>query len=166
MPYGMVKSRAGDNFFFIWHSYANCDNVARMPTGTKLPPTALTRAIAAVLSEAADERGVSQSEIARRGKGTAEFVSQPQLSRFFDGLKGIDLDQFNGICRVLEIELIDVIERAEARVAEVSAKVTAIGARNVGGRSEPVDLQTVQLDREKLAATRKRPPVSPDRSES
>jgi len=91
-----------------------------VPTGKKLPPAPLTRAIGLILRDLTDDpdRGISQAEIGRRNIGTAGYISQPVLSRIIKGQKGIDLDQLNAICIIFEISIIDVIERAEQIVEE------------------------------------------------
>ena len=78
-----------------------------------MPPGDLTRAIAAVLKDAAEQRGLSQAELGRRHAGTSMFVSQSQLSRFFSGQKTIDVDQLSGLCRTLSLDVVEVVEHAE-----------------------------------------------------
>ena len=105
-----------------------------MPTGKKLPPGSLTRAIGRVLSEAAETQGLSQAHLGRQNAGTPMFISQPHISRFFDGSKGIDLDQLGGICRTLGLGLVEVIQAGQRLVAaaESAGRVRSIRT-GVGG---------------------------------
>ncbi len=91
-----------------------------VPTGKKLPPAPLTRAIGLILRDLTDDpaRGISQSEVGRRNVGRVGYVSQPLLSRVINGQRGIDIDQLNALCEIFEISIVDVIERAEQIVAE------------------------------------------------
>lgn len=110
-----------------------------MPTGKKLPPGSLTRAIGRVLGDAAEQKGLSQAHLGRQNPGTPMFVSQPHISRFFDGSKGIDLDQLEGICRTLGLGVVEVIQAGQALVAdaESSGRVRQIRP-GVGGYLDDV----------------------------
>jgi transcriptional regulator with XRE-family HTH domain len=84
-----------------------------MPSGSKLPPGPLTRALGAQLHAISQEKGISQASIGRTHVGTPMYISQSNISRFFAGAKGIDVDQLAGLCETLGVDVIEQIEAAE-----------------------------------------------------
>lgn len=111
-----------------------------MPTGKKSPPGPLSRAVADVLRERLDElskdgRGISQAEIGRTNRDEPGYVSQSQLSRFFNHTKEIDVDQLGALCEILEIGVVKVVEDAERRATR-SNVVTLRPRKRVSGTAE------------------------------
>ncbi|MEN2738248.1 helix-turn-helix transcriptional regulator [Microbacterium sp. X-17] len=89
-----------------------------MPTGKKLPPGPLTVAVATVLMSIANEKGVSQAAIGRHHLDSPMHISQSQVSRFFHHSKGIDVDQLNGLCQILGVSVLEVLDHAERRMSQ------------------------------------------------
>lgn len=115
-----------------------------------MPPAPLTRAVGLILRDLVDDpaRGITRMEVGRRNEGRPGYLSQSQLSRIILGKKGIDLDQLNALCDLFEVSIVDIIEQAEIRAAEIeqaesrSATVTPIRP-SVTGVEQDADLAEV-----------------------
>lgn len=80
----------------------------------------LTRLIASMIRGLMARHGVKQADMA-----AAIGVSQSQLSKMVRGVRPIDLDQADGMCRALGADLWEVIKEAEDVLANYDAKPNA-----------------------------------------
>lgn len=69
-----------------------------MPTGTSLPPTAITKTVAAVLRSHMGFLNMSQVALAQ-----ATGIPQATISRLARGQRVLDLEQLDLICRALRV---------------------------------------------------------------
>jgi len=72
-------------------------------------PGRLSVALAAILSEAFDDSEKTQAEVAE-----AAGMSQSQLSKYLRAVRTLTLDELDDLCQVLDMQLLDVVARADA----------------------------------------------------
>ncbi|MEG8035056.1 helix-turn-helix transcriptional regulator [Sphingomonas sp. LR61] len=80
----------------------------------------LTRLIASMIRGLMARHGVKQSEMAE-----SIGVSQSQLSKMVRGVRPIDIDQLDGMCRALGVDLSVVIKEAEETLSAYDSKPNA-----------------------------------------
>ena len=73
-------------------------------------PGRLSVALAAILTEAFDDSEKTQAEVAE-----AAGMSQSQLSKYLRAVRTLTIDELDDLCRVLDLHLVDVVTRADAR---------------------------------------------------
>lgn len=71
-------------------------------------PGPLTEAIASILREAVEARGLVQRQVAE-----AIGQSQTQVSRYLRGEVTMDAEEIDKVCRLLGISIADVITQAD-----------------------------------------------------
>ena len=71
-------------------------------------PGPLTEAIASILREAVESRGLLQRQVA-----DAIGQSQTQVSRYLRGEVTMDAEEIDKMCRVVGLNIADVITRAD-----------------------------------------------------
>lgn len=71
-------------------------------------PGPLTEAIASILREAVEDRGLLQRQVA-----DAIGQSQTQVSRYLRGEVTMDAEEIDKMCRFLGLNIADVITRAD-----------------------------------------------------
>ncbi|MGG7507980.1 helix-turn-helix domain-containing protein [Plantibacter sp. YIM 135249] len=117
----------------------------------------------AVAAQLRAERAIAQLTIDELA--SASGLVRGTLLRYLNGKRDIPVPALYQIGMALGVEPHDIVERATARQkkdAETSARVTPIG-RNVGRKREAIDLNTVDLSVEDLAASHDDSAVDPDR---
>ena len=72
-------------------------------------PGRLSIALAAILSEAFDDSGKTQAEVAE-----AAGMSQSQLSKYLRAVRTLTADELDDLCAALGLSLVDVVTRADA----------------------------------------------------
>ena len=90
---------------------------------SNLPPSVLTREVAAILRAARARRNVTQAELAK-----AAEVSQSQVSKMLLGSRPITVDQLDLMCQALRIDIVDVLVEADRETrgrAGVTEEVSA-----------------------------------------
>jgi len=80
----------------------------------------LTRLIASMIRGLMARHGVKQAEMAE-----SIGVSQSQLSKMIRGVRPIDIDQLDGMCRALGVDLSGIIKDAEQTLSAYDAKPNA-----------------------------------------
>lgn len=75
--------------------------------GSKPPPGALSKNIAAILRAEATRTGVTRRELA-----DLVDVSYRQLDRYLNAERIIDVEQFAAICEALDLDPADLLRRA------------------------------------------------------
>lgn len=93
-------------------------------------------------------------------------MSASQLSRTLSGQKVFTLDQLDSVCSALDIDVVEVISRADAAVRAARRNGNVVPLRPNVGSAAQTDLETVDLDISKLAATTDNTPVDPSRGEA
>lgn len=78
---------------------------------------AFGKSIAKTLSDIREQTGVTQAQLA-----TATGISQSQLSKQLRGIRAINMDELDAICKALGTSMIDVIRGVEALVDELQAR--------------------------------------------
>jgi len=93
-------------------------------------------------------------------------MSASQLSRTLSGQKVFTLDQLDAVCEALALDIVEVVTKADAAVRAASRAAASVVPlrRDVGGRPH-TDLETVELDTTKLAASTDNTPIDPSRAE-
>lgn len=71
-------------------------------------PGPLTKSIAAILREAVEERGLTQTQVAE-----AIDQSQSQVSKYLRGEVVMDAEEIDRICRLVGMSIADVITAAD-----------------------------------------------------
>lgn len=84
-----------------------------MPAGPNLPPTALTRSIAAIIRSHMGFMNMSQVALAR-----ATGIPQATISRLVRGKRVVDVEQLDLICRALRVSSVQVYTDAMTHVRE------------------------------------------------
>lgn len=108
-----------------------------MPTGTKSAPSQLTKAIARRIDNEKSLQGFTNSELSRQSG-----ISRPQLVNMLQGTKHWDIDQLDSACKVLELDIVEVIATAEAQ-----AKL-----QNVTPIRQNLNLEEIDLEQYEKAA--------------
>jgi transcriptional regulator with XRE-family HTH domain len=125
----------------------------------------MSKAVSAELRAALARAKMSVSRLA-----TESGMAKSTLHKTLNAQRAVDVEDLYFICDYLGVQPETVIAAATVvankEIIDVLTAQDDEMGRNVGGSGEPVDLHTVRLDRPKLAASPKREPVSPDRSES
>ncbi|HWU28956.1 MAG TPA: helix-turn-helix transcriptional regulator [Microbacterium sp.] len=125
-----------------------------MPTGAQPLPSRLSQEVGRILGEAVAERSATQADIA-----IAAGMSPAQLSRALSGKKVFTIDQLDSVCSVLDVDLIDVITRADIasrdRIRPVLAGELIQGRFNVPDTEDTDDdFETPDLETLDFAAKR------------
>lgn len=84
-----------------------------MPTGTRPLPGPLSIEVARLISAAIASSGARQGEVA-----TAAKMSAAQLSRVLAGTKVFTLDQLDAVCAALDVEIADVLTKADRKTRD------------------------------------------------
>jgi predicted transcriptional regulator len=108
-----------------------------MPSGTKSAPSQLTKAIARRIENEKSLQGFTNSELSRQSG-----ISRPLLVNMLQGTKHWDIDQLDAVCKILELDIVEVIATAEAQ-----AKV-----QNVRPLRKNLNLEVVDLEQYEKAA--------------
>lgn len=131
---------------------------------TKRPSVeAFGKAVARQLSARRGHQGITQQELS---DGTS--ISQSQLSKQLRGLRAIDLDDLEAICRVLRVDMVAVIEEAEKEVLEGDMlRVRRVRKKQKGtdGHIEIIDrdddalIDRINAGEEQIAAQKRTDPL-------
>lgn len=81
-----------------------------MPPGRKSAPGALSREVAAILTEAWEASGMKQAEL-----GARAGISQSQVSKYLRGERVLTVDELDALCSTLGLKIATVIRVANAR---------------------------------------------------
>ncbi|MDN3309596.1 helix-turn-helix transcriptional regulator [Microbacterium oryzae] len=134
-----------------------------MPTGAHALPSRLSQEVGRILTEAIARGATSQARVAE-----AAGISASQLSRALAGKKVFTLDQLDSVCTSVGLDIVDVIAAADQSIPERAPRrpiaVLRRPSANVGDRPD-TDLETVELDITKLAASRDNTPIDPSHGE-
>ena len=79
-----------------------------MPSGTKPPPGALSRAVATIINAALKDRDKPQGWL-----GARAGMSQRQVSRYLSGTRALTIDQLDDMCIALGLDFVTVIQAAD-----------------------------------------------------
>lgn len=90
------------------------------------------KAIARQLSARRAHQGLTQADLA-----DATGISQSQLSKQLRGIRAINIDELDAICRALDIEMAAVIELAEDEVNNVVSMKGRRRPASNGSRVQP-----------------------------
>lgn len=93
-------------------------------------------------------------------------MSASQLSRILSGHKVFTLDQLDAVCNAVGVDIAEVVTTADAAVGAARSAANLVPLRRDVGGSTHTDLETVELDTTKLAASTDNTPIDPSRGES
>lgn len=143
----------------IWQ--LTCQNW-HVPSGSRPLPSPLSREVARILSAQVDRSATSQASVADRAG-----ISRAQLSRILSAQKVFTLDQLDAVCIALECDIVDVLDSASRAIGSrrEGKRRRHLHPLDVGGHRD-IDLRTVELDAEKLAASTDNTPIDPSRGEA
>lgn len=131
-----------------------------MPTGTRPLPGPISIHVARLITEAIAGRGLRQSDVA-----TEANISASQLSRVLAGTKVFTLDQLDDVCRAVGLDIGAVVMAADEAARRDRGANVVQGRFGVGGHTH-TDLETVELDSTKIAASTDDTPIDPSRGEA
>ena len=80
----------------------------------------LAREVSALIRARMARLGITQSQLA-----DAVNLSQSQLSKQLRGIRQLNIDELDAICRALGLDITDVFNEAQAAVHEPASNVTA-----------------------------------------
>lgn len=82
-----------------------------MPRAPKAPPAPISLAIARILTETMEAKGINKSELSR-----ISGIQRTMTSDIVRGLQQADIEQLKALCEALDLNWIDVIRDAETAI--------------------------------------------------